>query len=154
PPVYKMYSVSAVSFPGVRILFYWVGGFALFAFMTTLIREIIKDIEDYEGDVTFDRKTLPVTSGIFATRIIIVSLSVLTIFMLYIIWFRYLSDLITLAYITLLIFAPFIWVIIKVMISKNREELHTASRVMKIIMLAGILYSVVAGAIISSGKII
>ncbi len=154
PPVYRLYSVSTISFPGVAPLFYWVGGFALFAFMTTLIREIIKDIEDYEGDITFGRKTLPVVSGIFATRIIVIILSVITIFLLYSIWFRHLSDITTLAYITLLIFAPFIWVMIKVMISKTRDDLHKASRMMKVIMLAGILYSVVAGAIISSGKVL
>jgi 4-hydroxybenzoate polyprenyltransferase len=154
PPVYRLYSASTISFPGVAMLFYWVGGFALFAFMTTLIREIIKDIEDYEGDLTFGRKTLPVVSGIFATRITVIVLSVITIFLLYSIWFRHLSDIATLAYITLFIFAPFIWVMIKVIISKTREDLHRASRIMKVIMLAGILYSVVAGAIISYGKIL
>lgn len=154
PPIHKLYASATVSFPGVRLLFYWVGGFALFAFMTTLIREIIKDIEDYEGDITFGRKTLPVVSGIFATKVIVVLLSVLTVFLLYIIWFRYLPDHITLGYITLFISMPFIWVIFKVILSKSREDLHKASRVVKIIMLAGILYSVVAGAIISTGKIL
>ena len=153
PPIYKMYSATTVSFPGVRLMYYWVGGFALFAFMTTLIREIIKDIEDYEGDLTFGRKTLPVVSGLVATRLIAVLLAVFTIILLYIVCFRYLPGKLTLAYVTLFVALPFIWVIFRVLVSKNRAELHKASRMMKIIMLCGILYSVVAGAIISSGKI-
>jgi 4-hydroxybenzoate polyprenyltransferase len=28
---------------------YWVGGYALFAFLLTFVREIVKDIEDFEG---------------------------------------------------------------------------------------------------------
>lgn len=153
PPIFKYYSDTTISFPGVAQLFYWVGGFALFAFLTTLIREIIKDIEDYEGDMTFGRKTLPVVAGIITTKIIIIALSLTTIALLYLIWFWYLKDLITLSYITLLIFIPFIWMMIRVMTSKNRSDLHIASRSVKLIMLAGILYSVVAGAIISSGKV-
>ena len=59
-PIYAWYSQTSVNFPGVAILFYWIGGFALFAFLTTLIREIIKDMEDCEGDRETGRKTLPV----------------------------------------------------------------------------------------------
>jgi 4-hydroxybenzoate polyprenyltransferase len=154
PPIYKIYSVSTVEFPGVILLYYWVGGFALFAFMTTLIREIIKDIEDYEGDLTFGRKTLPVVSGLFATKMIVIALSVLTIIMLYLVCFMYLPGRLTLAYVTMFVVLPLIWVIIKVLLSKNRDEFHKASRMVKIIMLCGILYSAVAGAIITSGKIL
>src|SRR3990172_8984115 len=31
-------------------IFVWIAGFSFFAFLTTLIREIIKDLEDIEGD--------------------------------------------------------------------------------------------------------
>ncbi len=147
------YAGSVTDFPGVAILFYWVGGFALFAFMTTFIREIIKDMEDYKGDMALGRKTLPVTAGILASGIAVLFLSLVTIFLLYFIWFRYLNDKITLAYITLLITVPMIWVNYKVLTGKERHALHAASRLMKLIMLAGILYSLLAGGIITSGKL-
>jgi 4-hydroxybenzoate polyprenyltransferase len=152
PPIFRHYG-SVIDFPGVAILFYWVGGFALFAFMTTFIREIIKDMEDYKGDLALGRKTLPVTAGIFASGIAVLFLSFVTIFLLYFIWFRYLNDKITLAYITLLITLPVILVMYKVLTAKDRHALHAASRLMKLIMLAGILYALVAGGIITSGKI-
>ena len=153
PPIYTNYAASTISFPGVAILFYWVGGFALFAFLTTLIREIIKDMEDYEGDLTLERKTLPVRAGLLTSRIVVLLLILGTLLLLYIIWYRYLNDKITLVYISILITLPLLWVLYNVLAGKEKHRLHFASRLMKLIMLAGILYSLVAGGIITSGKI-
>lgn len=153
-PIYVYYSQAAVSFPGVAILFYWVGGFALFAFLTTLIREIIKDMEDCEGDRETGRRTLPVVSGLITCKSVVVILSLFTVAALYIVWFRYLTDRITLAYITVLLVVPFALVIYRVLTGKQQHHFHNASRLMKLIMFFGIIYALVAGAIITSGKIL
>ena len=55
-------------------LFAWVGGFAFFAFLSNLVREIIKDVEDFEGDLAFGRNTLPVVLGIKITKLIVILL--------------------------------------------------------------------------------
>ena len=52
----------------------WVGGFSFFAFLATLIREIIKDVEDFEGDAAYGRNTLPIVLGIRLTRILVIIL--------------------------------------------------------------------------------
>jgi 4-hydroxybenzoate polyprenyltransferase len=46
----------------------------LFAFLVSLLREIIKDTEDYEGDLAYGCKTLPITAGIARTKLIIAGL--------------------------------------------------------------------------------
>jgi 4-hydroxybenzoate polyprenyltransferase len=153
-PIYVYYSQAALDFPGVGILFFWVGGFALFAFLTTLIREIIKDMEDCEGDRETGRKTLPVRAGFMTCKSVVIFLSLITIALLYFVWAVYLNDRITLTYITLLLLIPFLTVIYKVFTGKDKDHFHKASRLMKLIMVAGILYSLVAGAIITSGKIL
>lgn len=153
-PIYAYYSQTSVNFPGVAILFYWIGGFALFAFMTTLIREIIKDMEDCEGDRETGRKTLPVISGLITCRTVVVTLSLFTVVLLFVVWFRHLNDKITLVYISLLLVVPFALVIYRVLTGKEKHHFHSASRLMKLIMFFGILYSLVAGAIITSGKIL
>ena len=153
-PIYVRYSPAVTDFPGVAILFYWVGGFALFAFLTTLIREIIKDMEDREGDREMGRKTLPVLSGMATCKTVVVTLSVIAVALLYIIWYRYLNDSVTIIYISFLLAIPFAVVIYTVITGREKRQLHFASRLMKLIMLAGILYSLVAGAIITSGNII
>lgn len=152
-PIYRYYSQAAVDFPGVAVLFWWVGGFALFAFMTTLIREIIKDMEDCEGDREMGRKTLPVIMGLSVCRVVVVLLALTTIILLYFVWNRYVTDRITLIYISLLLVLPLAIVIYRVITAKKKQQIHFASSLMKLVMLFGILYSLVAGAIITSGNI-
>jgi len=111
-------------------------------------------MEDCDGDRETGRKTLPVISGLTVCRVIVVLLSVVTVALLYYVWSRHLRDTITLVYISLLLAVPLVAVIVRVLTSGEKKHLTLASRLMKLIMLAGILYSLVAGAIISSGKIL
>jgi len=143
PVLYQYYAINAVSFPDLSIIFFWVGGFAIFAFITTLTREIIKDIEDFEGDVAYGRNTVPVVIGILTSKIVTVCLVIITLLMLYLIWFLYLNDFITLIYISVAIALPLVYVIFQIIVSQSRKQLHSASRIMKIVILTGILYSIV-----------
>ena len=149
PALYKYYSLNATSVPKMTVLFYWVGGFALFAFVTTLAREIIKDIEDFEGDMAYGRNTLPVITGIPASKIIAVSLVTITIAMLFLVWFFFVRDWITLVYMSVAIIVPLALVIFFLISGNSRKRVHSASNLMKIAMLTGILYSLVVKAIIS-----
>ena len=45
--------------------------YALFAFFMTLVREVIKDMEDLKGDNSFGCKTLPIVWGIRKTKILL-----------------------------------------------------------------------------------
>lgn len=149
PALYRYYALNAVTLPDFNFIFYWVGGFAVFAFLTTLTREIIKDIEDFEGDIAYGRNTVPVVIGILAAKIIAVCLVVITIASLYLIWYLFVNDKITLIYLSIAIVLPLAWVIFKVLVSSNRKQLHNASSIMKVVMLTGILYSVVVKAILT-----
>lgn len=59
-----------------------VVGYSLFAFLSNLIREIIKDTEDMEGDAAHGCRTLPVVIGEKATRYISMCLTLLMIILL------------------------------------------------------------------------
>ncbi len=59
-----------------------VGGLALFAFMLTLIREILKDAEDIKGDAAENCRTLPIVYGWTATRNILSVLIIITVLLL------------------------------------------------------------------------
>ncbi|MCS6820561.1 MAG: geranylgeranylglycerol-phosphate geranylgeranyltransferase [Microscillaceae bacterium] len=72
--------VMAVQYPQNQEL---VGVFALFAFFITIVREIIKDIEDVKGDATFGCRTLPIIWGIRrAKRVIYVFFVIFSIILL------------------------------------------------------------------------
>ncbi len=128
-------------------IFNWIAGFAFFAFLTTLIREIIKDSEDFEGDSAYGMNTLPIIVGIKYTRVVLVSL--ISILMVSLAWvilkFILISgaktDYLSAGYFLILLIAPSILLIVRVISARNREDYHKASGITKLIMLAGIMYA-------------
>lgn len=64
------------------------GAYALFAFLLTLIREIIKDLQDQVGDREFECHSLPIVLGEIWTKIIVTLLILLTMAaLIYSAWF-------------------------------------------------------------------
>ena len=149
PALYKYYSINAINLPPINFILYWVGGFALFAFLSNLIREVIKDIEDFEGDLAYGRNTIPVVIGILSAKILSICLIIITIALLYLTWHYFINDNITLIYITVAVVLPLFLVIYKLGISNERKQLHSASSIMKIVMITGVLYSVVVKIILT-----
>jgi len=149
PALYKYYTVNAVLLPPMNFIIFWIGGFALFAFLTNLIREIIKDIEDFEGDIAYGRNTVPVIIGVLSAKIVSICLIIITIILLYLTWHFFISDIITLVYISAAIVLPLLFVIYKLAISSEKKQLHSASSIIKIVMMTGVLYSVVVKIILT-----
>ena len=52
----------------------FIMAFAIFALMTTFIREIIKDMQDIEGDSRFGCRTIPIVMGLKKTRYLLIFL--------------------------------------------------------------------------------
>lgn len=136
-------------------LFAWVSAFSFFAFITTLIREIIKDAEDFEGDMAYGMKTVPIILGVFWTRIVVVVLIAVTLFVLIFLLLKYIyfsvdpADYISLVYFSLFLLMPLIVLAIQVMSARDKRGYHRASRLIKLVMISGILYSVVVFYLIS-----
>ena len=153
PFLYRYYTQYSVTPPELNIVFYWVGGFALFAFITTLAREIIKDIEDFEGDKAYGRNTLPVVAGLITSRIVSVVLLLATVVLLYLVWYFFINDRITLIYLTLTVVLPLLYIMYLLIATRTRKQLHIASSIMKIVMISGILYSVVVKLILDKNLV-
>jgi 4-hydroxybenzoate polyprenyltransferase len=96
---------------------------------------------------------LPVVAGIMTTRIISVVLLVATVVLLYLVWYFFLNDRITLIYLTLTISLPLLFIIYLLIATRTKKALHTASRTMKIVMISGILYSVVVKLILDKNLV-
>ncbi len=128
-------------------IFFWIMSFSFFAFLTTLLREIIKDAEDFEGDSEFGMNTLPIYIGRKNTKIVISLLIALCMGLLITIFIRFLLyrgnsvDYISGTWFTLFLVIPFIYLVYKVITAESKRDWHIASQTTKIIMLAGILYS-------------
>jgi len=114
--------------------------YALFAFMINLLREIIKDIEDIEGDTKAEMKTLSIVIGKNkATKLLFVlSFIPLTAIIYYVITFLY-KQQIAVGYFLLFVIAPLLYFTIKILSAKSKKELHHLSNVLKVVMLFGIM---------------
>ena len=53
--------------------------YTAFAFLTTLIREIVKDMEDVDGDNRSNCRTIPIVWGMNTAQIIVIILSLITV---------------------------------------------------------------------------
>ena len=62
----------------MRVTLHIVLIYVAFAFLMTLIREIVKDMEDVEGDMRLNCRTIPIAWGLKAAQVIVLVLSLLT----------------------------------------------------------------------------
>lgn len=135
-------------FSDFTLIIMWVSAFSFFAFLLTMIREIIKDIEDFEGDSVYGRKTMPIVLGVVNSKIVVITFILTALFSLLYLNFRFLNDLITLVYFVVFLIFPLLVLIYRVIVAENKKDYHRASFLSKIIMLAGICYALVANFII------
>jgi 4-hydroxybenzoate polyprenyltransferase len=115
--------------------------YAGFAFILTLIREAIKDMEDMEGDARYGSKTMPIVWGVPATKVyvavwMIVLLALLIAIQVYIIRFHWWWPIL---YCTMLIILPLAYTFLKLFRAITTKQFHYLSSITKTVMLTGIL---------------
>jgi 4-hydroxybenzoate polyprenyltransferase len=115
--------------------------YAGFAFILTLIREAIKDMEDMDGDARYGSKTMPIAWGMPATKVyvavwMIVLLALLVAIQVYIIRFHWWWPIL---YCTILIILPLAYTFLKLFRAMTPEQFHFLSSITKTVMLTGIL---------------
>ena len=114
--------------------------FAIFAFIINLIREIVKDMEDMDGDYQSGINSLPIAIGVQKTKIIV---GVLTVISIGILAYYVNSNLFELDYVVyyamILIVGPLIYFGVKLLNAATKKEYHHLSLVLKIILFFGIL---------------
>ncbi len=111
--------------------------YAIFAFFMTLVREIIKDMEDLKGDNTFGCKTLPIIWGLRKTKVLIYIL-LLVFSTLVIVLNRFLVGL-PIYYFIVFLFLPLGWLLARLIRADTIKDFCRLSLFCKVIMLLGIL---------------
>lgn len=127
--------------PYVGMITKYFAVFAVFAFLLTFIREVIKDAEDIEGDRATDSYTLAVTYGIPTVKKVVLAITVLSMIgtLFIIVNFIKLGMVRTSIYFSLAVFIPLIYMLILTVKAKEKSDFHWLSTVIKFIMLAGVL---------------
>ena len=128
-------------------LYAWLGGFALFAFLLTWIREIIKDLQDQMGDRELECHSMPVVWGETGTKVFVTALIVLTLAIIGHLWWHILPfptawTSLSTRYIALGIVTPLLCSIWLLRSAKIPSDYKTCQQVVKFTMLIGMLYSI------------
>jgi 4-hydroxybenzoate polyprenyltransferase len=115
--------------------------YAGFAFVISLVREVVKDMEDMEGDVQYNCRTIPVVWGIPGAKIfsavwltvLMSALGVVAFYALQSGWW------LAAGYCVLLILIPLLKILQLIYRAKSGADYHTISNGIKIVMFTGIL---------------
>jgi len=135
--------------PVTGYLLTWVLGFALFAFLLTMTREIVKDAEDFEGDQAYGKRTVPVIWGMQVTHWITSAFLLISASLLVLAWYFFIPDHITLIYFIVLLILPMMVVMGLILRGNGRRSYHLASVLLKLVMVAGLVYMIAVNLIIN-----
>ncbi len=116
--------------------------YAVFAFIINLIREIVKDMQDVDGDYNQGMSTLPIAIGIPKTTKVVFALGLIaTLLLLWYINGNLMESKLYYAvvYALLLVVSPMIFFLVKILSAKSKEEFRVLSRLLKWIIFFGIL---------------
>ena len=132
----------------VKDMYIWVGCFALFAFILTFAREIVKDMEDKEGDCEYECRTLPIRYGDVVSKVIVTILMVVVMVMVcylgfVVVPFSHAWSGISTRYIVFGLLVPCICDLVLLWFAHSPHEYHSVQALMKFVMLMGVLYSFV-----------
>jgi len=127
----------------MKSLIYVVVGYSLFAFLTSFAREVIKDMEDYKGDVQTGCKTMPIVWGMVTSKVVtffVVSITIGFLLLACLHFFK-IQDFLPLYYIVGLIIFPLVIIILLTVTAKTSKDFKIASLLLKFVMLFGIAFT-------------
>jgi len=125
-------------------MFEVVFDYAVFAFIISLAREIVKDIQDVDGDYKMQFKTLPIVLGKNRARYIAFGLTVFLILLLiyYLANYLYMRQ-VAVAYFIIAVIGPLVYISIKLFSAETKAQYKTISNLLKFVMLSGMLSMIV-----------
>jgi 4-hydroxybenzoate polyprenyltransferase len=114
--------------------------YASIAFFITMVREIIKDIEDIEGDKAQDYKTFPVVKGIPKSKNLSIFFLVITFLMILLITLMT-SSMTLMIYMGVFIIPALIYVGVLILEAKQKSDFRKISNWLKTTMFLGLFSS-------------
>ena len=115
-------------------------GYSSFAFLTSFAREVVKDMEDYEGDIKTGGKTMPIVWGMITSKVVTFFTIIITIGLLLLACLKFHKDQHNVAvyYILGLVILPLIILLIQTIKATTSKDFKLASLLLKFTMLFGI----------------
>lgn len=120
----------------------WSFGYAIFAFLLTMEREMVKDIEDVEGDQTYGRNTLPIALGIKVARHCTIGVSIVVIIALFVSQYLKLNDVYSLLFLNIGVVLPLLYAFVTLLKANSASDYTRISLILKLVMMMGLLYMI------------
>ena len=112
--------------------------YAFFAFYINLMREVVKDIEDINGDKKGEINSLAIFIGRKRTSYVVFGMGVLSLFgIIYYLYDHLYNNTYAVVYVLLFIFAPMLYFCVKLWDAKSKNDYSFLSNILKTIMLLG-----------------
>jgi len=126
-------------------IYSWMGGFAAFSFLLTFVRELVKDMQDAEGDREMECRTVAIVWGESKTKVLIYSVVLLVVLLLIgVAWFYIpFESSLSFRYVLFGLVLPLLAFCYLILKAKTTDSLQAAASFLKYIMLLGVLYSFV-----------
>lgn len=142
-----LYEIAALNHSGImlitslKLVQFFLWAYFIFAAMVSLIREIIKDIEDIEGDKKIGCTTVPVVIGIKNTKYLLAALSILTFLGLAFVAYLIRSNNLSLFfwYFVVAVCLPFLYMSYIAFIAKNKSDFTFLSGLTKFCLISGVM---------------
>lgn len=123
-----------------RVLFSVLIDYAIFAFLINLLREMVKDQEDIQGDYNAGMRTLPIVLGRKRTNKVIFAVALLPVAGLLYYIFTYLQEnKFAALYALFFILAPLLYFMVKILVVQDKKQYHQLSLLLKLILALGLL---------------
>lgn len=126
--------------PLMGTLFKVLIDYSIFAFMINLMREIVKDLEDVNGDYNQGMNTLPIVLGVSRTAKLVFFISLIPLVaLIYYVYVYIFNLLFATVYSLIFIAAPMIYFTIKIYSAHLKKDFTHLSAVLKWVLFFGIL---------------
>ena len=114
--------------------------YSIFAFLINLIRELVKDQEDINGDYNAGYQTVSIVLGKERTNKVIFGVTLLPILFLVYYLYRYLFEhLYAVMYTLLLLIGPLIYFAVNIWTASSQKNFRKLSKILKFVMFFGII---------------
>ncbi len=124
-----------------NIPWFWILGYSAFAFLTTLVREIQKDLADVKGDLADGCRTLPIVLGRKWSKAISIGYLLVALIGVLAVRMLVLHDRLSYWYIGFIVIGPLLLSMGFTYNAVTRREFNTAGNLMKVAMVVAVAYA-------------
>lgn len=125
---------------GAYYVFFVFCSYMLMAFLSTLFREIIKDIEDVNGDQVVNARSVPIVIGVknaknisFGIGILLLLTMIITVFQL-----TLLESPLKFSFVLITMVSPLLVALAWLVKARSQKQFHQLSQMAKVVMVSGI----------------